>query len=144
MVKYKFLKQFVLISIITIVLDQLIKFLIALKKPVWDLGIFTIEFISNTGAGFGILKDQTFWLAIISFIVAVVVIFYYKEIPQEIFPQILFALFLGGVIGNLIDRVVRSYVVDYINFGFFPAFNLADSAISIATIGLIYYFWKNK
>jgi len=144
MTKYKFLKQFILTACLVVLFDQLLKYLVYHFNPSWDLRILTIEFITNTGAGFGILQGQTFWLAIISLIVAILVIFYYKEIPQEKFPQILAGLFLGGIIGNLIDRLFRGYVIDFINFHFFPAFNLADSAISLAAIGLIHYFWKNK
>ena len=58
------------------------------------------------------------------------------------YAQYLFALFLGGVIGNLIDRAFRGYVIDFISFKFWPAFNIADACISIAVIGLIIYFWK--
>ena len=118
------------------------KFLVFKFKPNWDLAILKIQFIQNTGAGFGILKGQTFLLGIVSLIVALAVIFYYKKIPKEKLSQILFAGFLGGVIGNLIDRFFRKFVIDFINFGFWPAFNIADACISVSVIGLIIVFWK--
>lgn len=130
------------ISGIIVVLDQLTKFLLLNYKPNWNFGWLSIHFVTNTGAGFGILKGQTVILALISFIVALAIIFNYKKIPQRIYPQVLFSLLLGGVIGNFIDRAFRSYVIDFIDLSFWPAFNIADSAITIAAIGLIFYYWK--
>ncbi len=133
---------FVTITLIVVLLDQLTKFLIYKFKPNWDLLILKIQFIQNTGAGFGILKGQTFWLGIISLIVALGIIFSYNRIPKEKWIQVLFATFLGGVIGNLIDRFFRKFVIDFINFGFWPAFNIADACISVSVVGLVIYFWK--
>jgi signal peptidase II len=133
---------FSLITFLIIAFDQLTKYLIQLYQPHWNLKIFEITFIKNTGAGFGILRNQTFFLGIISLIVAVTLIVYYKRIPKEKNQQILFALFLGGVIGNLIDRFFRNYVIDFISFSFWPAFNIADSALTISVIGIVIYFWK--
>ena len=135
---------FSLITFLIIAFDQLTKYLIQLYQPHWNLKIFEITFIKNTGAGFGILRNQTFFLGIISLIVAVTLIVYYKRIPKEKNQQILFALFLGGVIGNLIDRFFRGYVIDFINFSFWPAFNIADSALTIAVIGLVIYYFKEE
>ena len=64
------------------------------------------------------------------------------KIPKEKITQALFGLFLGGVAGNLIDRILRQYVVDFIDVGFWPVFNIADMAISVSVIGLVLYFWK--
>ena len=69
-------------------------------------------------------------------------IYYYNRIPKEKSAQALSGLFLGGVAGNLIDRVLRQYVVDFIDLGFWPVFNVADAAISVSVVGLIVYFWK--
>ena len=56
-------------------------------------------------------------------------------------PQLLWGVFLGGVIGNLVDRLMRGVVIDFIDLGFWPAFNIADAAITVSTIGLIIYYW---
>ncbi|HLD40168.1 MAG TPA: signal peptidase II, partial [Candidatus Nanoarchaeia archaeon] len=126
----------------TVLLDQLTKFYIASKMPEWKLGFLLIHFVDNTGAGFGILKGQMAILAIISAVVAMGVIYFYHKIPKEKITQALFGLFLGGVTGNLIDRILRQYVVDFIDVGFWPVFNIADMAISVSVIGLVLYFWK--
>lgn len=133
---------FVAIALLTIFLDQLTKYYIALKMPEWNLGFLSIHFVQNTGAGFGVLKGEMAILAIISTIVLMGVIFFYNKIPKEKLVRGLFALFLGGVAGNLIDRIFRQYVVDFIDVGFWPVFNIADAAISVSVIGLVLYYWK--
>jgi len=138
----KYLIIFITIALFTVLLDQLTKFYIASKMPEWKLGFLLIHFVDNTGAGFGILKGQMAILAIISAVVAMGVIYFYHKIPKEKITQALFGLFLGGVTGNLIDRILRQYVVDFIDVGFWPVFNIADMAISVSVIGLVLYFWK--
>jgi len=138
----KYLILFVAVSLATIFVDQISKILIAVKRPEWVLGFLSIHFVQNTGAGFGILKGQMTLLTIISAVVVMGVIYFYKKIPQEMWAQLLFGLFLGGVAGNLIDRILRQYVVDFIDVGFWPVFNIADAAISVSVIGLVGYYWK--
>lgn len=140
----KYLILFVAVALSAIIVDQITKILVAVKRPELDLGFLSIHFVQNTGAGFGILKGQMALLAIISAIVVMGVIYYYKKIPQETWVQLLFGLFLGGVAGNLIDRILRKYVVDFIDVGFWPVFNVADMAISVSVLGLVLYFWKEK
>jgi len=140
----KYLIIFVAVSLLTILLDQLSKILVAVKRPEWSLSFLSIHFVQNTGAGFGILKGHMALLAIISAVVVMGVIYYYKKIPQEKLVQILWALFLGGVAGNLIDRILRQYVVDFIDLKFWPVFNIADMAITVSVIGLAWYYWKEK
>lgn len=140
--KKKYLMLFVSVVLSTIIFDQITKILVALKQPNWSLGFLSIHFVHNTGAGFGILKGQMAILAIISTIVLMGLIYYYKKIPQETWAQVLFGLFLGGVAGNLIDRILRQYVVDFIDVGFWPVFNVADAAISVSVLGLVLYFWR--
>ena len=140
-------KQTLLFSLIVfavIILDQITKYLTFKFEPYFGYKYLKITLIKNTGAGFGILQNQTLFLGIISLIVAVTLIVYYKRIPKEKIPQILFALFLGGVIGNLIDRFLRGYVIDFINFSFWPAFNVADSALTIAVVGLVILYIKEE
>lgn len=133
---------FAAITIGIILLDQITKVLVAWKQPEWVFGFLKIHYVQNTGAGFGILKGQMTILAIISAIVVMGVLYYYSKIPKDKKAQVLFAVFLGGVAGNLIDRILRQYVVDFIDVGFWPVFNIADMAISLSMIGLVIYYWK--
>ncbi|MBT3836639.1 signal peptidase II [Candidatus Woesearchaeota archaeon] len=138
MVNYK--KFFWSIVTLVVVLDQLTKYLISTFKPNLDLVLLKIHYLTNTGAGFSILTGKTWILAIISLIVIIGLIYYYKDIPKQKTPQLLFALFLGGAIGNFIDRALRNYVIDFIDFGWWPAFNIADMALTISVVGLILYY----
>ncbi|HLC91310.1 MAG TPA: signal peptidase II, partial [Candidatus Nanoarchaeia archaeon] len=135
---------FVTITLATIIIDQILKYLIVTFQPKLNLSILSITFTKNTGAGFGILQNQTLALTLISFAVACLLIYFYNDLPKEKLPQILFALFLGGTMGNLLDRIFRQYVIDFISFTFWPAFNIADASISIAAVGLAIYYLKNK
>ena len=133
---------FITLTILIIILDQLTKYLIIKLNPTLNLKILTLHLVKNTGAGFGILKGQTWILALISLLVVLFIIYYYPQIPKDKFPQVMAALFLAGTIGNLIDRVFRKFVVDFLDFHFWPAFNVADGSITVGVIGLVIYFWK--
>ncbi len=125
----KFLSLFVAIAALVVVLDQLTKYIIPTK-------------VMNTAAAFGLFKNQQIFLILFSVIFVAAVIYFYKDVPQKKFPQMMTALILGGAVGNLIDRLVFGFVRDFIDVGFWPAFNIADSAITIGAIGLIIFFWK--
>lgn len=130
------------VSLLVLIIDQLTKYVVSILQPQLNLKILLIHYVQNTGAGFGILRDQANILTFISLAVALAMIFMYKHIPKERVPQVLFAVFLGGVVGNLLDRLFRGYVVDFIDLNFWPTFNVADAAISLAAVGLVVYFWK--
>ncbi|GAF74610.1 unnamed protein product, partial [marine sediment metagenome] len=104
--------------------------------------VFYFSLVKNTGAAFGILKNQTLLLIWFSVIVIGVILFYMDKIPKDKIVQIFTALILGGTISNLIDRLRLGYVIDFINFKIWPAFNIADAAVTIGAIGLIIYFLR--
>ena len=103
-------------------------------------GFFQIIHIRNTGAAFGVFQDQSLALAIVALIgvaVTVFLAFYaYRRFPllARMPNRIAFGLILGGTVGNLIDRLSLGYVTDFIDVGFWPVFNIADSAIVIGVI----------
>ncbi|MDP3990205.1 MAG: signal peptidase II [archaeon] len=144
MVKKSFLPLFGAVTLLVILADQLTKYIVLLKQPQINAFFLTIHLVYNTGAGFGILQNNTTALAIISAIVALIIISTYKKIPNHHEAQIFVALFLGGTFGNLLDRVFRKVVIDFIDLAFWPAFNIADLAITIGALGLVIYFWKNE
>lgn len=140
--RHKFPLCFAGIALLVTLADQLIKYLIYLRQPQIELKVLTIHLINNTGAGFGILQNQSFFLGIISLAAVLLVLFNYPKIQKEYFLQILWALFLGGALGNLIDRWLRGFVIDFIDLKFWPAFNIADAAITVSAIGLIIWYWR--
>ncbi|MBU1198377.1 MAG: signal peptidase II [Nanoarchaeota archaeon] len=123
-----------IILIALIVLDQVLKFFIESKKFFVDLGIVSFHYITNTGASFGIFQNNNVLLAWVSIIVlGLIMLLADKMKKQHALPVV---LIVAGIIGNLIDRVFRGFVVDFIDFKFWPVFNIADSVICIGVIWL--------
>lgn len=98
-----------------------------------------IRYVTNTGAAFGILQDQTAFLIVMAFIGLGAIYLYYRYPPFEhrVVP-IAIGLLLGGAAGNLVDRISHGgRVTDFIDFRFWPAFNVADSSVSIGIVVLM-------
>ena len=140
-----------------VILDQLSKLWIIqnveLYRAVPVIEIFSIVHTRNYGAAFGFLNDaggwQTVFFALVSIGVSLVLLVWLKRVSRiERQLSIALSLVLGGAIGNLIDRLMYNYVVDFLLFYYerwqFPAFNVADVAISIGAFLLILdsFGWK--
>ncbi len=102
-------------------------------------GVLELTFVKNTGAAFGILSNGTTFLIIVVSIVIIGIIIFQRKIPRtkHFLPlHILITFILAGAIGNLIDRIRLSYVVDMIHFYWFefPVFNVADMYVTCAAI----------
>ncbi|MFQ5995799.1 MAG: signal peptidase II [Acidiferrobacterales bacterium] len=141
--------KFYSIAISVIVLDQATKFAAAkylVRGPI-ELGPFlNLTLVFNTGAAFGFLSDASGWqnfvFAIIAMIVSFVIIAMVRRLSaNDVQVLVGLMLVLGGAIGNLIDRLRNGYVVDFIDVYYqdwhWPAFNVADSAISIGVVLLV-------
>ncbi|NQT06544.1 MAG: signal peptidase II [Candidatus Omnitrophica bacterium] len=97
--------------------------------------IFHLTLVYNKGAAFGIFKSQTFLFTVLGIACAIFAFLYLPRIKRE--PGITryaFALILGGILGNLIDRLRFGYVIDFLDFRVWPVFNIADSAITIGAL----------
>ena len=104
--------------------------------------ILEFTYVENTGAAFGILKNQKILFTIITVIVIGLIFYFLLKIKfnmENMFNFIILILLFSGAIGNFIDRIKNSYVVDFIYFKpiNFPVFNLADTYITIACFMLI-------
>ena len=121
------MKKLVIISLILVFLDQITKYF--------------IPGTTNIGAAFGILQGWQ-WLFVLVSGVVLGFIFYYKDKVKG-YGFYGLAFLLSGVIGNLIDRLLFGYVRDFIDVGFWPIFNLADSYNTTGVILLVIWFWKN-
>ena len=139
---------FPLTTLLIATADQLSKIWIrtnlALGQSVPEVGFPRLTHINNTGAAFGLFREQTFPLIIVA-LVGVAALLVYAIILYRRFPilnnrlaWVSLGLVLGGTVGNLIDRLRSGYVTDFIDFGFWPAFNIADSSIVIGVSILAY------
>ncbi len=135
-----------LLPAILIVLDQLIKLVMvawigpdATRHRVEVIGsVFAFEYVENTGAAFGIMTSATGALAAVSLLIAGGGLFMlWREHRQHPLAAAAIALVVGGALGNVIDRIFRGYVVDFVAVGEFPRFNLADSAITVGVLLLL-------
>ncbi|MGK5082286.1 signal peptidase II [Bdellovibrionota bacterium FG-1] len=149
--KRKYLILIVLTACV-IVFDQITKFMIVDRFrygesiPVIS-GFFNLTYIRNTGAAFGILAhaNPAFripFFVIVPIIALIAIAFIFRKIPdRDVKLSAALSLVIGGAVGNLIDRVMLSYVVDFLDFHWryeyhFPAFNVADTAICIG-VGIL-------
>jgi signal peptidase II len=155
--KESFLKKNIIIFLLgaatVIILDQITKSAITSRFAMHEAyqvinGFFNLVYVMNPGAAFGFLANmsETFRYIFFTGITAVVILLiaYYivKSKPQNMLMVISLTLILGGAVGNLIDRIRFGAVVDfldvYIGTAHWPAFNVADSAISVGAVLMIW------
>ncbi|MGI6608731.1 MAG: signal peptidase II [Erysipelotrichaceae bacterium] len=102
---------------------------------------FYITYAENTGAAFSILKGQRWFFIVLAAVVCVAIVFYLIRSKSKALEKISLYLILAGALGNLIDRIVYGYVIDFLDFyifGYdFPIFNFADSCITVGATLLI-------
>jgi len=134
-----------LLGLGVVLLDQLTKqgirstFVYGESRPIID-GFFNLVYVRNDGAAWNILSGQSIILILVSVVVLALLLIYRRSFLQEKFShKILLGLMVGGIVGNLIDRIRFGWVTDFLDFQFssyhYPSFNVADSAICIA-VGL--------
>ncbi|AMT90869.1 lipoprotein signal peptidase [Pseudomonas moraviensis] len=147
------------LSLLVLVIDQASKFYFEAKLEMFqqiviipDLFSWTLAY--NTGAAFSFLADSSGWqrwlFALIAIVVSAVLVVWLKRLGRnDTWLAVALALVLGGALGNLYDRVALGHVIDFIlvhwqNRWYFPAFNIADSAITVGAIMLALDMFKSK
>jgi len=140
------------IVILIIGVDRLSKFFLNARLtlhqrvPVID-NVLYLTLVHNRGAAFGILKNQTPLFIAASAVAIVLLVVYLRSARLSggklTVPALALGLVLAGAVGNLIDRVFLGYVIDFIDVGFWPVFNVADSAISVGAVLLAYSLFKS-
>ena len=137
------MKTSIIISILITILDQIIKFIIDKKVLFIEIlpKLFNIHKVYNYGVAFSFLENKRYLILLFSLILIYLLFNLRKYLPKTKKYDILFGVILGGIIGNLIDRVFRGYVIDYLEtfiFGIsFPIFNLADICITLGIILIV-------
>ena len=146
-------KKIILLSIAFVFLDQLSKFLLdkflVLGKSytIFDRFLYITK-VYNDGVSFSMLSGHKFLIILISIGIMAFLLFYMRKFKQNKRNIIAFSLVFGGLIGNLIDRIIHGYVIDFIDFYImnynYPIFNLADSFICIGILMLLYAVVKGE
>ena len=128
-------KKIFILSFIIILLDQITKILTT-NINIEIFSFFSLSYTKNTGAAFGIFKEQTLLIIFLSIMIIGALIYYFPKIEKE--NYFAYSILLAGAIGNLIDRIFLGYVRDFISIWVWPVFNIADIAITIGIIIIIY------
>lgn len=142
---------FILFTVILIIIDQFTKSLAILNLENLLVGIqvlpfMDLVFVTNKGISFGMLAELniSFYLGILSIFISILLLYWLIK-SQKNFEKFSISLILGGALGNGYDRIKQSYVIDFIDIYYetfhWPAFNLADSFI---TIGVLIYLFLNR
>ena len=137
----------IILSIIFLIIDQITKILVVNSLVPGEnieiiKNIFSIIYTNNTGAAFSILLGKRIFLIVVAILIIGILLYYIKKNKVDGKLNIIaFSLIIGGSLGNLIDRIVRGYVVDFISIKLgsynFPIFNIADTLIVVGVFLLL-------
>ena len=141
---------FLSLSTFIILIDQFTKYLIFYHYKKFinkDFLLFRLDFVKNYGAAFNIFSGNRIFLSLISIVFSILLIYLIlRKNTLNLFDLLSYSFILGGTIGNGIDRVLKGFVIDFINLNIinFPVFNIADISINVGFIFLLYRIFKNK
>lgn len=141
-----------LLAAIVFILDQVSKFIVCRiilpggSSPVIK-NIFHLTHVQNQGAAFGLFPNQTLFFIIVTLFTILLILFFHQRLSKkEGSLSWALGLILGGALGNLIDRIRLKAVIDFLDFSLkghhWPSFNIADSAITIGAIILLFSVFK--
>lgn len=143
------------LAAVVVVLDQLTKFgasaVLNYAEPVAIFPGLNFTLAHNTGAAFSLLSEASGWqrwfFAAIALVVSIVITVWLRRVgDEELWLPLALSLILGGALGNFIDRLNLGYVVDFIQVyykaWYWPAFNIADSAICVGAVLLVLSGWQ--
>jgi len=151
------LRRFFLLALVLWALDLLIKWGVTqhldYAQRLNVMPFFDLILVHNKGAAFSFLASQSGWqrwfFSFVALGISIYLLVWLRNTPRtQTFLGFSLTLLLSGALGNLVDRVVNGYVVDYLLVYYppyyFPAFNLADSLIFIGVVGLLIDFWQTE
>ena len=141
---------FLSLSIFIVLIDQFTKYLMFYNKKLFinkDFLLFKLDFVKNYGAAFNIFSGSRIFLSFISIIFSILLIYLIlRKNTLNSFDLYSYSFILGGTIGNGMDRILKGFVIDFINLNIinFPVFNIADISINIGFIFLLISIFKTS
>ena len=142
----------IILTIIFLIIDIISKLVVSSLMNVYDSiviikNFFCITYVRNTGAAWSIFEGRVLGIIVVSLIKISFIVYYIsKQKVKSKLEKIGYSLILGGALGNLLDRIIYGYVIDFLDFNIFgydyPIFNLADSFIFVGVMLLIIYTWR--
>jgi len=134
------------LALVVFVLDQITKIWINARLPLGTYGppgaivviedFFNLVHVGNTGAAWSMFAGKSTFLALLAFVTLGAIYFWRRELGlRQTMVQVSFGLLCGGIVGNLVDRMLHGHVIDFLDFHFgdyiYPTFNIADSGICV-------------
>ncbi len=111
----------------------------------WLLPYARIVHWTNRGAAFGMFQNGSLFFTALAFLVAGLIAYYFPRVAWKDWPlKIAMMMQFGGAVGNLLDRLLRGYVTDFISVGNFAVFNVADSSIFLGAVVLVLGLWQGE
>jgi lipoprotein signal peptidase len=148
------MKKIIVFASLLTFIDQIIKFVITntitLNESINVIkNFFSITYVRNFGAAFSILDGNRFFFILITFVaLGLIYLVFLKNSEIKKTEVLIYSMMLSGIIGNLIDRIFKGFVIDYLDFRifghYFPVFNLADSLIVVSVILLLVILIKEE
>ena len=141
---------FVSLSLFIILIDQFTKYLMFFNYNIYvnkDLILFKLDFVKNYGAAFNIFSGSRIFLSIISIIFSILLLYLIlRKNTSKSIDMYSYSFILAGTVGNGLDRIIKGFVIDFINLNYidFPVFNIADISINIGFILILYSIFKNN
>ena len=139
-----------LVAVSVLICDQIAKLFavnlipLGTSLPVIE-NFFHLTLVFNSGAAFGIFKSQVLFFITVGIAAIIFISFYIPRLKKDtVLVKIGFGSILGGILGNLIDRLRFGYVVDFLDFRIWPVFNIADSAITIGAVLIVIHLLKPR
>ena len=140
------------IVLLIVILDQLSKYLAVRDlygQEVSEVipGVLNFHYSENPGAAWGILSDHRWVFLVVSSvaIAGMIAYLFFTRKNKDLLLNVALSFFIGGGIGNMIDRIAQGYVVDFLEFGFmdFPIFNVADSFVTVGAVLIVIYLIRD-
>ena len=148
--KFQTKLYFLSLSFLIIIIDQFTKYLMFFNYNIYvnkDLILFKLDFVKNYGAAFNIFSGNRIFLSIISIIFSILLLYLIlRKNTSKSIDMYSYSFILAGTVGNGLDRIIKGFVIDFINLNFidFPVFNIADISINIGFILILYSIFKNN
>jgi signal peptidase II len=129
-----------LIPLILFIIDRIFKTLSLFNVKAQGF-LFDFVFVKNTGISWGLFAGNSFFLLGLSLILFGIILYFYNSLLEY---KLGLTLLIFGALSNILDRIFFGFVIDYIDFGFFPVFNLADACIVLGGFWIVFVLAFNK
>ncbi len=140
---------YIILGIVVLILDIMTKLVAELNLcsvdtvAIWE-NVFHFTYVENRGIAFGLFSDARLLFIVFSILILIILAVVYTKTPVRTrWMKVGTALIYGGALGNLLERLAKGYVVDFIDFRLinFPVFNIADIAVCVGAVMLVIHFF---